>query len=105
MLLLLDKRMYLFEEDLFESLVNKVFGESPETSKVVRFLDKVAVDKLEPFIDKCYQSLADLMGAYDQKMVMKREVIADKGIWTAKKRYILNCWDIEGVRYRNPNSR
>ena len=86
----------------FERLVDKVFGESPETSKVVRFLDKVAVDKLEPFIDKCYQSLADLMGAYDQKMVMKREVIADKGIWTAKKRYILNCWDIEGVRYKEP---
>ena len=34
---------------------------------------------------------------------MKREVIADKGIWTAKKRYILNAWDIEGVRYKEPN--
>jgi len=86
----------------FEHLVSKVFGESPETSKVVKFLDKVATDKLEPFIDKCYQSLAELMGAYDQKMVMKREVIADKGIWTAKKRYILNCWDIEGVKYKEP---
>ena len=42
------------------------------------------------------------MNAYDQKMVMKREVIADKGIWTAKKRYILNCHDIEGVRYKTP---
>jgi hypothetical protein len=30
---------------------------------------------------------------------MKREVIADTGIWTAKKRYILNVWDSEGVRY------
>ena len=86
----------------FDALVSKVFGESPETSKVVKFLDQVATDKLEPFIDKCYQSLAELMGAYDQKMVMKREVIADKGIWTAKKRYILNCWDIEGVRYKKP---
>tara|TARA_Y100000389_G_scaffold109138_1_gene106213 strand:+ start:818 stop:3310 length:2493 start_codon:yes stop_codon:yes gene_type:complete len=86
----------------FDALVSKVFGESPETSKVVKFLDQVATDKLEPFIDKCYSSLAELMGAYDQKMVMKREVIADKGIWTAKKRYILNCWDIEGVRYKKP---
>ena len=33
---------------------------------------------------------------------MKREVIADKGIWTAKKRYILNAWDIEGVKYKEP---
>ncbi|MEK9698380.1 MAG: hypothetical protein VW270_21600, partial [Candidatus Poseidoniales archaeon] len=40
--------------------------------------------------------------AYDQKMYMKREVIADKGIWTAKKRYILNVHDSEGVRYKEP---
>ena len=33
---------------------------------------------------------------------MKREVIADKGIWTAKKRYILNAHDVEGVRYKEP---
>ena len=32
-------------------------------------------------------------------MKMKRENIADRGIWTAKKRYILNVWDSEGVRY------
>ena len=42
------------------------------------------------------------MNAYAQKMQMKREVIADKGIWTAKKRYILNAWDVEGVRYKEP---
>jgi DNA polymerase elongation subunit (family B) len=86
----------------FESLVSKVFGESPETSKVVKFLDKVATDKLEPFINKSYKSLAELMGAYEQKMVMDREIIADKGIWTAKKRYILNVHDSEGVRYKEP---
>ena len=33
---------------------------------------------------------------------MKRECIAEKGIWTAKKRYILNVWDNEGVRYVEP---
>ena len=33
---------------------------------------------------------------------MKRENIADRGIWTAKKRYILNVWDSEGVRYEDP---
>ena len=42
------------------------------------------------------------MAAYDQKMIMKRENIADRGIWTAKKRYILNVWDSEGVRYSEP---
>ena len=33
---------------------------------------------------------------------MKREVIANKGLWTAKKRYILNAYDVEGVRYKEP---
>ena len=35
-------------------------------------------------------------------MVMKRENIADKGIWTGKKHYILNVYDNEGVRYNEP---
>ena len=65
-------------------------------------MDKIAKEKIEPYIDKSYQTLADMMSAYDQKMFMKREVIADKGIWTAKKRYILNAWDIEGVRFKEP---
>ena len=103
-----DEKDYILASDTdsvyitFESLVSKVFGESPETSKVVEFLDKVATDKLEPFINKSYKSLAKLMGAYEQKMVMARENIADKAIWTAKKRYILNVHDSEGVRYKEP---
>ena len=40
--------------------------------------------------------------SYEQKMEMSREVIADKGIWTAKKRYILNVHDNEGVKYKEP---
>ena len=70
--------------------------------KIVSFLDKVCREKLEPYIDKCYEELAQYVGAYDQKMKMKRECIADKGIWTAKKRYILNVHDNEGVRYKEP---
>ncbi len=62
----------------------------------------VCRDKLEPYIDKCYGNLATYVSAYDQKMQMKRENIADRGIWTAKKRYILNVWDSEGVRYEDP---
>jgi len=103
-----DKEDYVIASDTdsvyltFDKLVSKVFGESPEIIKVVKFLDKVATDKLEPFIDKSYQALAKLVKAYDQKMIMGREVIADKGIWTAKKRYILNVYDNEGVRYKKP---
>jgi len=86
----------------FDRLINKVFSVGTETEKIVTFLDKIATEKLEPFIDKSYTALAKTVNAYEQKMDMSREVIADKGIWTAKKRYILNSWDIEGVRYKTP---
>jgi len=75
---------------------------SDDKAKVVELLDKICEDKFEPYIDKCYQNLATYVSAYDQKMQMKRENIADRGIWTAKKRYILNVWDSEGVRYEDP---
>ena len=84
-------------------LVDKFFGnKSHDKAAVVSILDKICQEKLEPFIESSYQKLADYVSAYEQKMKMKRENIADKGIWTAKKRYILNVWDSEGVRYEKP---
>ena len=84
-------------------LVRHVFDvQSVSAERVVDFLDAACKDRIEPFIDKSYQELADYVGAYEQKMFMKRENIANKGIWTAKKRYILNVWDSEGVRYEKP---
>ena len=87
----------------FDVLVNKVFKSGGTPERITDFLDKIATEKLEPFILKSYTALAKGMNAYDQKMVMSREVIADLGIWTAKKRYILNVWDSEGVRYKEPH--
>ena len=84
-------------------LVDKFFAaKSGDKAAIVSILDQICQDKLEPFIDKSYQELATYVSAYDQKMQMKRENIADRGIWTAKKRYILNVWDSEGVRYEEP---
>jgi DNA polymerase elongation subunit (family B) len=84
-------------------LVETVYkGREKTTESIVSFLDKVAQVELEKHIESCYQELADYVNAYDQKMQMKRENIADRGIWTAKKRYILNVWDSEGVRYQEP---
>ena len=84
-------------------LVDKFFSsKSDDKNKIVELLNKVCKDKLEPFIDSSYEELASYVSAYDQKMIMKRENIADRGIWTAKKRYILNVWDSEGVRYKEP---
>ena len=84
-------------------LVRQVYGDKiPDKGKVVDFLDKACEDQVEVFIEKSYKELAEYVNAYDQKMFMKRENIADRGIWTAKKRYILNVWDSEGVRYADP---
>jgi len=77
-------------------------GREKTTEEIVGFLDKVCKMEFEKYIESSYQELADYVNAYDQKMQMKRENIADRGIWTAKKRYILNVWDSEGVRYDEP---
>jgi len=84
-------------------LVDGVYkGREKTDESVVRFLDKVCQTKFEPFIESSYQELAEYVGAYEQKMIMKRENIANKGIWTAKKRYILNVFNSEGVQYAEP---
>ena len=84
-------------------LVETVYkGREKTDESVVTFLNKICELELEKFIEGSYQELADYVSAYDQKMFMKRETIANKGIWTAKKRYILNAWDIEGVRFKEP---
>ena len=89
--------IYLSLEDLVEgACVGK------NTDQKIKFMDKICEDIFQPFIDKGYQELAEYMNAYSQKMIMKREVLADKGIWTAKKRYVLNVHNSEGVQYAKP---
>jgi DNA polymerase elongation subunit (family B) len=84
-------------------LVESVYQRREKTpEKIVGFLDKVCSLELEKYIEGSYKELAQYLNAYEQKMIMKRETIANKGIWTAKKRYILNAWDIEGVRFTEP---
>ena len=81
----------------FDELVKSVQPKNP-----IEFLDQVGNGKMQEVINKCYEELAEYTSAYQNKMVMGREVIADKGIWTAKKRYILNVYDNEGVRLTKP---
>ena len=84
-------------------LVKNVFeGIEDDKNKVIDFLDKVCSEQIEKIIDKSYQKLAKYMNAFDQKMVMKRENLADRALWTAKKRYIMNVYDSEGIRYDEP---
>tara|TARA_B100001996_G_scaffold12632_1_gene10598 strand:- start:1555 stop:2853 length:1299 start_codon:yes stop_codon:yes gene_type:complete len=84
------------------AVVDKIFKDKSDTRKIVKVLDKFCEDKLQKIIDDSYDKLAKYVNAFDQKMFMKREVIANKGIWTAKKRYILNVYNEEGVDLKEP---
>ena len=83
-------------------LVDKFIKDQSDKQKVISLMDKICEEKLQPFIDESYDELAQYVHAYAQKMVMKREGLSDKGIWTAKKRYILNVYNNEGVQYNQP---
>ncbi len=83
-------------------VVNRIFKDKSDTRKVVRIMDKFCEETLQPQIDKSFERLAKYVNAYEQKMIMKREVIANKAIWTAKKRYILNVYNEEGVELKEP---
>jgi len=83
-------------------LVSKFIKDTSDKQKVISLMDRICEDKMQPFIDKSYKELADYVHAYQQKMEMKREGLSDKGIWTAKKRYILNVYNNEGVQYKEP---
>ena len=78
------------------------FYSDKDSSELIDILDNECQKIFEPFIDETFDRLGVLVNAYQQKMKMKREAIADKGIWTGKKHYILNVYDNEGVRYNEP---
>jgi DNA polymerase elongation subunit (family B) len=83
-------------------LVSKFIPDTSDKKKTIRMLDKFCEERIQPFIDASYQELADYMNAYAQKMKMKREALADRAIWTAKKRYLINVYNNEGVEYKEP---
>jgi DNA polymerase elongation subunit (family B) len=93
--------IYLSLADLVSRTITE---EKPnaDTKYIIAFMDRVCEAKIQQFIDKSYSNLAEYINAYAQKMKMKREALADKGIWTAKKRYILNVHNNEGVDYAKP---
>ena len=68
----------------------------------VQTIDKICEDQFIPMLEKSYSRLYNMFACYKPRMVMAREAIADRGIWTAKKRYILNVHNNEGVQYAEP---
>ena len=71
-------------------------------ANAVSFLDKICNEHFEPVLQKAYEKLFRNMNAHKNRMVMAREGISDSGIWTAKKRYILNVHNNEGIQYKEP---
>ena len=84
-----------------DKLVKKVMPEETDKGKIIDFLNK-SEGMFEKVLAEGFDDLAEYTNAFQQKMEMGREVIADRGIWTAKKRYILNVHDNEGVRLAQP---
>jgi DNA polymerase elongation subunit (family B) len=82
---------------ILDAVVKKFNPKNP-----VEFLNKFCKEGIEPIIVEAYNILFKKLNARENRMVMKREAIADVGIWTAKKRYILNVHDNEGVRFTEP---
>lgn len=84
------------------AVVDKFIPKEKNKKKIINMLDKFCADRLQKFIDSSFGELAEHLNAHSQKMLMKREVLADKGIWTSKKHYILNVYNSEGVEYATP---
>jgi DNA polymerase elongation subunit (family B) len=84
-------------------LVEKISkGKNLSTKQKVDFLDKLAQEKIEPYIEKCFEEFSDYMNSFQRTIRMKREAIAEKGLWTGKKRYILSVHNSEGVSFKEP---
>ena len=81
---------------------DKLIPKDSDELEAVKLIDQFCERYVQPYMDKSYDELAGMMNAYQQKMQMKRETIANKGIWRGKKMYILNAWNVEGVQYDKP---
>lgn len=85
-----------------DELVKKVVPENTPTIKVIDFIDRFSKTVLEPEVRQKFAELAEYLNAFENKMDMKREAIADRGIWRAKKNYVIQVYDNEGVRFNEP---
>ncbi|MAE56074.1 MAG: DNA polymerase [Porticoccaceae bacterium] len=80
-----------------QPLVDKFFSNKSK-NEIVDILDKIAKEQVQKVLEEGWVDTKDYLNAYDQKMVMEREAIASSAFWTAKKRYAMCVWDMEGVR-------
>ena len=84
-----------------DPLVRKFYS-NLSRDKLIDVLDKICEEKITEAINESCDQLADYTNAFRKKIIFKREAIAERGLWVAKKRYALNVYDNEGVRYKEP---
>lgn len=73
-----------------------------EPNRIVEIIDKICKEKIEKIINKTCNELISYTNAFEPRVFFKREIIAERGIWVAKKRYTLNVFNNEGVQYSEP---
>jgi DNA polymerase elongation subunit (family B) len=84
-----------------DPLVQKFYADKSK-DEILKILDKICEEKITEVINRACNELALYTNAFEPKIVFKREAIADRGIWVAKKRYALNVYNNEGVSYAEP---
>ena len=85
----------------FDEVVQK-FAPGLSKWETVDFLDQYGKEKIQKVIDNTMVEIAEYMNVFQNKLSMKREVIADRGFWVAKKNYALWVYVSEKVRYSEP---
>ena len=68
----------------------------------VEYLDKLGDEVFQTAINKSVDTVYELCNCYQKTMSMKREAIASKALWVAKKRYAMLVHNSEGVVYDPP---
>jgi DNA polymerase elongation subunit (family B) len=87
----------------FEPIIKRIFGDKEvEMGKIIDFMDKVCSTKVQECIDNSFTEICDTLNSFGRHLSMKREKLCSSGLWVAKKNYIMNVWDNEGVRYAEP---
>jgi DNA polymerase elongation subunit (family B) len=84
-----------------DNLVKKYYNNMP-SDEIVKLLDKICKEKIEKIITKTCNEIISYTNAFEPRVFFKREIIAQRGIWVAKKRYALNVFNNEGVQYTEP---
>lgn len=82
--------------------INEITNQNEKDITIIKYLDDFCENHIQKMINNKFKELSYILNVFSPRTEMKRETIANKGIWKAKKMYILNAWNVEGVQYDKP---